>query len=172
MRLAARRAAARIGLAAPLFLAPLACPTPEAELPQVAGTYPLTITLLDGDCLSQDPSLPPTSFLTWIGANGQAGMLEVEQDGSDLSLQFEGCALGGTVDSAASYYAGGECDNDGGVVTVTSHGDLGPDPADASKGRLDGYVLIDADYLDAGGGASTDGEPDCYREVQIVGTSF
>ena len=165
---------ARVPPAAALALltALAGCPTPEEELPEVDGTYPVSVTLLDGDCLAQDPDLPPTSFLTWMAANGQAGMLEISQDGSDLSLVFEGCTLGGTVDVAATYYAGGECESDGGQVTVSSYGDLGPDPDDGSKARLDGYVRLDVDYRDESGTPPADGELDCFREVELAGTSF
>ncbi len=149
------------------------CPPPEDELPQVAGTYPLAVTLLDGDCLSQDPDLPPESFLTWLTANGAAGMLEIEQDGGDLQFHFVACDLGGTVDVNESYYMGGDCVVDGGgVVTVTSYGALGADLEDSTKGSMDGYVLMDVDYRDGAGGGTPDGELDCFREVQIVGTSF
>lgn len=151
----------------------IGCPTPEEELPEVAGTYPLAVTLIDGDCLSQDPDLPPTSFLTWLTANGAAGMLDIEQDGGDLVFRFETCDLGGTVDVNQNYYAGGDCAADGDdVVTITSYGTLGPDAEDSTKGFLDGYVRIDVDYRDSTGAGSADGELDCFREVQISGTSF
>ena len=31
---------------------------------------------------------------------------------------------------------------------------------------------MDVDYRDGAGGGTPDGELDCFREVQIVGTSF
>ena len=160
-----------VGIAFTALLGALGCPAPEEEVPQVAGTYPLAVTLLDGDCRSQDPDLPPESFLTWLTANGAAGMLDIEQDGGDLRFHFEACDLGGTVDPDESYYMGGDCDA-GGTVTVTSYGTLGADAEDSTKGFLDGYVLMDVDYRDPQGGGEPDGELDCSREVQITGTSF
>ncbi len=149
------------------------CPPEDIDPPEVAGTFPLLITLLDGDCLAQDPDLPPTAFLTWLAANGQAGMLEIEQEETDLEFHFEGCDLGGTVDAEESYYAGGECATDPeGTAIVTSYGTLGPAPEDSTVAALDGYLRMDVDYRDPSGGSQADGEDDCFREVQLTGTSF
>ena len=138
----------------------------------MAGTYPLTITLLDGDCIAQDASLPPTSFLTWIGANAQAGMLDIEQDGSDLLFAFEACTLGGTIDVAGGYYAGGECESpEGASLVVTGTGTALESTSDASRIDIEGQIHIDVDYS-GDGSDGADGETDCYREVRIGGTSF
>jgi len=148
------------------------CPEPEPEPPAVAGTYPLTVTLLDGDCIAQDPDLINTSFLTWIGDTALSGTLELSQSGGDLVFDFEDCSFGGLVDAGEEYYFGGECtDQDGAVLTVSSEGTLGPDPDVADRATLLGEVHVDVDYKDFGSGPP-DGTLDCFREVEIAGDSF
>ena len=152
------------------------CPgSQDEDVENVAGTYPITVTLVTGDCLAQDTTgtLLNTSFLTWIGDSGQAGTVEVEQSGTELTFSFEDCSFSGTVNAQSTYYFGGDCDlEDGATITVTSDGTVGPTDEDPTRARLEGRIVIDADYMDATGALGPDGEIDCSREVDIVGAAI
>lgn len=149
------------------------CPQPEPEVPAVAGTYPLTVTLLDGDCIAQDPDLLNTSFLTWIGDTALSGTMELTQSGGDLTFDFEDCSFFGLVNADEEYYFSGDCvDQDGAALTVASEGQVGPSEDVADRATLAGEVTIDVDYTDEGGTGGPDGTLDCFREVEIAGDSF
>lgn len=155
------------------MLAVAGCPEPEPEIPSVAGTYPITVNLIDGDCIAQDPDLLNTSFLTWLGDSALSGTLEVSQSGPDLTLDFEDCSFAGLVNADEVYYFGGDCtDQDGAELTISSEGTLGPSPDVADRATLNGEVLIEADYTDDAGTGGPDGTIDCSRIVEIAGDSF
>jgi len=155
-------------LALSLFIT--GCPGPDPEVPDIGGSYPVVVAIVDGDCIAQDPYLPNDSFLTWMGGDGQWGTLAIDQQGSDLIVGFGECALAGTVDAAENLYFGGSCTtSDGADIVVTATGTAGPDDEEPLYPRLQASVLVEVDYLDGSGSEVPDGTVDCSREVAIDG---
>ena len=147
------------------------CPEEEAEVPTVAGSYPLVVTPYDTDCPVDGTTVFADSFLTWMGGDGTWGTMEIVQDGGDLSVTLGECGFVGIIDEEGAYYFGGECTTtaEDATITVNCSGVAGPDVENPQVALVEGDMSIAVDYLDVNGNSVADGTVDCTREVTIVG---
>ncbi len=147
------------------------CPEEEPLVPTVQGTYPVTVAVVDGDCYPDGVDIFVDSFVTWMGGDGTFGELELQQDGTDITVLFGECDFFGTLDVDGAFYFGGECTTsaEGADLVVTSTGTAGPDAEDSGHNRVDGTLTIEVDHRDEDGNQTPDGTLDCSRVADFSG---
>ncbi|MCK6529823.1 hypothetical protein L6R50_20460 [Myxococcota bacterium] len=139
----------------------------EVPIPDVTGAYTVQYgtRALGGDCQQVDPDLSGGSYASWIGGSvPPIGGLDVTQDGTSITLRFDGCDFLGNVGADGAYWFGGACDDPdtGAVLDVSSEGTITIDEG-ARKKVLQGSVSMEADFQDSAAGPGPDGTFDCTR---------
>ncbi len=161
-------------MTAPALLSLFACQEEDAaSLPDVTGDYTVrygaTNPGIGGDCDQVDDTLAPAAFSSWIGstldeATPPIGTLTLEQEGTQVDFDFQGCDFVGNVNTDGEFYFTGSCqDPDSGADLDVEGVGIIEIQSSSYKKILAGDLTMEVDFLDGEEMPGADGTPDCTR---------